>query len=222
MQGVNAPNTLFETGAGQFAVSASGTLIYALGGISPNLESAWMWVDRTGGAEPVATAPAGPYLFSRLSPDGQKVAVNVRRAASRTADVWVYDLLRGVPTRLTFEGTNSWPVWSPDGKRLVYGARTTGVANLYAANADGSGQPERLTTSDYEQIPSSWASTTNTIAFLQRPQIDSSGIWVLPMEATAPRRARGALSLSKGASHVCSSNPVSTCRIRSSHPTGAG
>ena len=182
MQGVNAPNSVFETGAGQFAVSTSGTLIYALGGISPNLESAWMWIDRTGDARPVATVPAGPYLFSRLSPDGQKVAVNVRRAASRTSDVWVYDLVRGVPTRLTFEGSNTWPVWSPDGKRVVYGARTTGLANLYAANADGSGQPERLTTSDYEQIPSSWSSTTNTIAFLQRPQVGSYGIWVLPME----------------------------------------
>ena len=182
MQAVNAPNTVFETGAGQFAVSSSGTLIYALGGISPNLESGWMWVERTGGAQPVANVPAGPYLFSRLSPDGQKVAVNVRRAGSRTSDVWVYDLLRGVPTRLTFEGSNSWPVWSRDGKRVVYGGRTTGVSNLYAANADGSGQPERLTTSDYEQIPSSWASTTNTIAFLQRPQIGSYGIWVLPMD----------------------------------------
>ena len=130
----------------------------------------------------MTTAPAGPYLFSRLSPDGQKVAVNVRRAASRTSDVWVYDLLRGVPTRLTFEGSNSWPIWSPDGKRVVYGGRTTGLTNLYAANADGSGQPERLTTSDYEQIPSSWSSATNTIAFLQRPQVGSYGIWVLPME----------------------------------------
>ena len=37
MQGVNAPNSLFETGAGQFAV-APGSLIYALGGISPSLE----------------------------------------------------------------------------------------------------------------------------------------------------------------------------------------
>ena len=46
MQGVNAPNSLFETGAGQFAV-ASGSLIYALGGISPNLESSWVWLDGT-------------------------------------------------------------------------------------------------------------------------------------------------------------------------------
>lgn len=56
--------------------------------------------------------------------------------------------------------------------------------NLYAINADGSGQPERLTTSEYLQVPSSWASTSNAIAFLQRPGPgDESGIWVLPMGA---------------------------------------
>ena len=181
MQGINAPNSLFETGAGQFAV-ASGSLIYALGGISPNLESSWVWLDRTGTAQEIAAVPAGPYLFPRLSPRGERVAVNVRRVASRSADVWVYDVLRGAPTRLTFEGFNSWPVWSPDGKRLVYGSSTGGIPNLYLINADGSGKPERLATSDYEQIPSSWATTTNMIAFLQRPQIGSYGIWVLPME----------------------------------------
>ncbi len=181
MQGVNAPNSVFETGAGQFAV-ASGSLIYALGGISPNLESSWVWLDRTGTAERIEPVPAGPYLFPRLSPGGERVAVNVRRAASRSADVWVYDVLRSAPTRLTFEGFNSWPVWSPDGKRLVYGSSASGISNLYLINADGSGKPERLATSDYEQIPSSWATTTNTIAFLQRPQIGSYGIWVLPIE----------------------------------------
>ena len=67
MQAVNAPNSLFETGAGQFAV-ASGSLIYALGGISPNLESSWVWLNRTGAAERIEPVPAGPYLFPRLSP----------------------------------------------------------------------------------------------------------------------------------------------------------
>ena len=124
--------------------------------------------------------PAGPYLFARLSPDGERVAVNVRRMASRIADVWVFDVVRGVPTRLTFEGSNSGlsgprmaSAWSTD--------RVRAVSNLFLINADGSGKPERLATSDYEQIPSSWA-TTNMIAFLQRPQIGSYGIWVLPME----------------------------------------
>ena len=100
MQGLNALSGADETGAGQFTVSASGTLLYATGGISPIRESSMVWVDRTGGAQPLAAVPAGQYMSPRLSPDGKKIAVQVRRGASRTTDVWVHDVVRGTPTRL--------------------------------------------------------------------------------------------------------------------------
>jgi eukaryotic-like serine/threonine-protein kinase len=183
MQSVNTPNAADETGAGHFAVSRSGTLVYLAGGVTPNLESSWEWIERTGTRKKVEGVPIGSYVFPRLSPDGQKVAVNVRRTASRVADVWVYDLLRAAPTRLTFEGSNSWPVWSPDGRRVVFSADTHGTSNLHVVNADGSGKPERLTTSDYAQIPSSWDRTTGMIAFLQRPTLETTGIWVLPADS---------------------------------------
>jgi Tol biopolymer transport system component len=177
MQGVNAGNAADETGAGQFTVSASGTLLYVVGGVGPIRQQSFVWVDRAGAAQPLVAAPPGPYLSPRLSPDGQRIAVSVRRGATRTTDVWVYDVIRGAPTRLTFNASNNSPIWSPDGKRLIYASK-----NLYAINADGSGQPERVTTGEYLQTPSSWASTANTIAFLQRAGPDGSGIWVLRME----------------------------------------
>jgi eukaryotic-like serine/threonine-protein kinase len=178
MQAVNAPNSSDETGAGQFAVSSSGTLIYATGGTSRLLEGSWMWVDRTGAAQPVEAVPAGPYLFPRLSPDGQTVAVTVRAGSP---DVWVYDVVRGAPTRLTFEG-GSHPIWSPDGKRLAFTVMIDGVSNLHVIDAGGGGKPERLAQSPFAQIPTSWTATPNVLVFLQRPQLDSYGIWVLPMD----------------------------------------
>ena len=189
MQSVNTPNSTDETGAGHFAVSRSGTLLYLAGGVTPNLESSWVWIDRTGSTKKVDVVPTGSYVFPRLSPDGQKVAVNVRRPASRVADVWVYDLLRAAPTRLTFEGNNSSPVWSPDGKRVVFSGDTQGTPNLYVVNADGSGKPERLTTSDYTQVPSSWDRTSGMLAFLQRPTLGTTGIWVLQADTrpSAPK-----------------------------------
>jgi len=181
MHGMHAPNGGDETGAGQFTVSRSGTLLYVAGGTSKFLESSLVLVDRKGAAQPLAGAPARSFLFPRLSPNGEKVAVSVRREASRSTDVWVYDVRRGAPTRLTFDGAGN-PVWSPDGKRLAsYLADQTGVGNLHAISADGSGKPERLATSPYAQTPSSWASAANMIAFLQPPGSDSNGIWVLPM-----------------------------------------
>ncbi|HEU4927917.1 MAG TPA: hypothetical protein VFT24_12735, partial [Vicinamibacterales bacterium] len=182
MQSMNNPNSGNETGAGHFAVSRSGALLYLTGGVTPNLQSSWEWVERTGARKKVDGVPAGSYLFPRLSPDGQRVAVNVRRPASRIADIWIYDVLRAAPTRLTFEGNNSSPVWSPDGKRVVFSADAQGSSNLYIVNADGSGKPERLTKSDYSQTPSSWDRTTGMLAFLQRPTLETTGIWILPVD----------------------------------------
>jgi eukaryotic-like serine/threonine-protein kinase len=176
MQAMNAANGGDETGAGQFAVSASGTLLYVVGGLVPPLNQALEWIDRNGVAEPVAGTSAAPFVGLRLSPDGQRLAVAMRGDQTRSTDVWVHDLQRGVPTRFTFGTYAAWPIWSPDGKRLAYDA-----GGLYLRNADLSDQPARLAPSQYPQIPSSW-STGNVLAFVQRTDKGPNAIWVLPME----------------------------------------
>jgi eukaryotic-like serine/threonine-protein kinase len=79
-----------------------------------------------------------------ISPDGQHVAVNIFSGEQR--DIWVFDLARGTETRLTFDGQNLYPVWSPDGKKIIYASRRNTEAHhpLYVKPADGSGQPEVL------------------------------------------------------------------------------
>jgi Tol biopolymer transport system component len=179
MQGINAPNGGDETGAGQFAVSDSGTLLYVLGGLGPIYQTTLVWVDRKGVAQPFPGAPAGPYLSPRISPDGQKVVSAVRRGATRQSDLWVYDVVRGTPTRLTSTGDNGSPVWSPDSTRVVF-------EGLRIISADGSGKPAPLVTSDaVAQTPSAWSATTG-IVFLQRPRSGPSGIWSLPMDGGRP------------------------------------
>jgi Tol biopolymer transport system component len=81
---------------------------------------------------------------------------------------------------LTFNGGGQ-PLWSPDGKRIVYGG-----GRLWQLDADGGGKPEVVTTSDANQIPSSWSSA-NTIAFMQRPTSGTSGIWALAMTDRTPK-----------------------------------
>jgi serine/threonine-protein kinase len=186
MQAVNAPNFGDETGAGQFAVSRSGTLLYAVGGIGPIRQSVLVWVDRGGAVTPLTTMPPAPQLQPRLSPDGRKVAIDIRRGASRVTDVWVFDVTRGAPTRLTLAMASHGAVWSPDSSRIAFISSAGGVGNkVFVANADGSARPERLTDIPGNQMASTWTTSGDAIAFLNRAPDSPVGIWVLPMNGTA-------------------------------------
>ncbi len=178
MQAVNAGNSGNQTFAGQYAVSNSGTLAYVLGGMFPSRPGALTWVDRNGRATPLASAEPGSYLFPRLSPDGERLVVSVRAGVNRISDVWVYDVARGSPTRVTFDGGGP-AIWSGDGQRIIYSSR-----NLFIVNADGSGKPERLIAGDAAQNPTSLARRANTIAFTQRPNPATYGIWILPLQGS--------------------------------------
>ena len=103
-----------EWGAAQFALSPGGTLVYVSG--APAWIGRLTWVDQQGTSKPLA-APAQAYGPLRISPDGQRLAVLV---AGATSDVWVYEFARGTFTRLTMEGDNGGPRWTPDGRRVVY------------------------------------------------------------------------------------------------------
>ena len=177
MQGVNAGNGNDETLAGQFVVSKSGTLVYASGGINPPRQDLLVWVDRNGTSQ-VLAGPK-PFLHPRVSPDGTKVAVSIRADNSREADLWVYDVERATPTRLTFDGSGA-SAWSPDSKRLAV-AVGNGISLI---NADGSGKPEQLSQAEFQQIPAAWPPALNAIVYLQRPTANSFGLWLLPMQGS--------------------------------------
>ena len=86
MQGVNAGNAGDETLAGQFAVSKSGDLVYAPGGINPSRLTMPVWTDRAGTPQPCRN-DAASVLFPRISPDAQRIVFEVRADTSRSSDV---------------------------------------------------------------------------------------------------------------------------------------
>ena len=139
-----------QFGAADFDVAADGTLVYvdAPGATSTALRTL-VWVDRLGREELLA-APARPYLFPRVSPDGARVAV-VRTDEGN--DIWVFDLARPQTlTRLTTDpAADRWPVWTKDGQRLVFASTRAGAINLFEQAADGTGATERLTQSMNQQ-----------------------------------------------------------------------
>ncbi len=146
------------TGAANYGVSDGGILVYVRsvpGGFVPGSEplARLVWVDRKGREEPLPP-PARRYVYARLSPDGTRVAVDIR---DHERDIWLWDLRRQIMTRVTFDAQlDGLPVWSPDARRLVWTSQRDGPNNLYWQAADGTGTVERLTESPNTQRASSF------------------------------------------------------------------
>ena len=138
-------------GAGDFAVGTDGTLAYAdVAGIVATNARTLVWVDRAGKEESLA-APPRAYLQPRLSPDGTRVAIAI---GDQENELWIWDLRRAMLTRVTLDpGTDWFPVWTPDGRRIIFSSNRGGQPNLWWQAADGTGTAERLTTSSNGHWP---------------------------------------------------------------------
>ena len=106
-------------GAADFAISDNGRLVYAAGSGVGGTQQIFVKVNRIGQEEPLAAEPKNYREFT-LSPGGSRVAARV--AEGLQDDVWVYDIARNIPSRLTFGETETFfPTWNHDGTRLAFG-----------------------------------------------------------------------------------------------------
>ena len=139
------------TAAGQYSLSANGTLLY-LPESTTRLLRRIVRISQDGVEEPLLFEPRA-FQNIAASPDGRRVAVTVyERGAS---DLWVGDIDRGILQRLTSEGGSVNPVWSSDGQRLYF-AMTRAGARIYQVPVDGSGPPT-LVSSVASLVPESAA-----------------------------------------------------------------
>jgi Tol biopolymer transport system component len=130
-------------------------------------------MDSTGKLQPLTLA-RGAYGVPRISPDGRKVAF-----LGEGADVYVYDLERDTPTRLTFTGATNVPVWAPDSKHLVFES----TPYILWMRSDGAGEPQRLFEGANLPRPASIAPDGNLVYFERGPETGFD-IWTLPLDLT--------------------------------------
>ena len=174
------------SGAAQFALSPSGAMLWAPGGLSAQYQ--YFWVDRSGAETPVAIPPV-PYNESALSPDGKRVAL--MGGAGGTADLWVADLERGTQTRLTVGESNINPIWSPDGARIAYTVRLSPSGQdphwqIAWKLADGSRDAEVLLDSALYPSPSGFTPDGGKLLYnVNKPDGQGADIYLLPL--TGPR-----------------------------------
>jgi serine/threonine-protein kinase len=179
-----APSPVLEAVSGNpragadYAVSQEGTLAYLPG--TENLDG-WPihWLG-TGGKIELLHATPGVYATPRFSPDGKRLAF--LKNSGRGEDIWVKDIERDSLLRLTyFDGNNRWPVWTPDGKYIIFQSTNQAAPGLYWVRSDGGGSPLRLTNETF-QIPRSLRQDGKRLAFELLGNRGTADIFTAPVE----------------------------------------
>jgi len=169
-----------QRGIGAISASSAGPIAYRMGATVGRRQLTW--VDRTGrelGAvgDPIATTTFSPSI----SPDGQRVAVE--QTVSGITNVWLLDLARGVFSRFTFGNSlDLYPVWSPNGRRIVFASVRGGVLDLYEKPATGAGAERQLLATKSAKIPSDWSSDGRLLLYRTSDPNGENDLWVLPVE----------------------------------------
>jgi serine/threonine-protein kinase len=181
-------------GTADYAVSPAGLLVYfesaAQGGTTLT------WRDRRGAETPLPGQMTRSWGTGTLSRDGRRVVNSIH--VDKGSDIWLVELARGTPTRLTFGGANDNPVWTPDDRTIVYsGGPKDGKPGIYKVPADGSGQSQ-LILAAANAVPTGFTPDGKTLLFHQPGPNGRTRIMVLPLDDTGappvphPRRESAA------------------------------
>ncbi len=158
-------------GSAQFAASETGTFVYLDRpvGSAPMGGAPIQWMDRAGRRTPLRAMPTN-WGNPQFSPDGTRLAIEINDG--KQLAVWVYEWAHDRPSQLTLNAAqNQKPVWTPDGRRIVFWSNRDVQQNLYWQRADGTGDAQRLTNSQHPQSAASWHPGGKILAFQEtRPQ----------------------------------------------------
>ena len=160
--------------AAQYDVSRTGTLVYRRR--VEDSSATVQWFDSTSKQEPLLAKPRAYVGTPRVSPDGKRIAITIQEGGNQ--DIWVYEPERDLMIPLTSGGAVfAYPVWTRDGRYVVYGTYTSG---LRWSRADGS-QSQVLQAGTSAQLPTAFSRDGTRLVYFQadgNPQI-----WSVPIEA---------------------------------------
>ena len=174
---------------GDFAVSENGVLVYRTRQSPANR---LVWRDRVHPRSALIDEPA-EYYGPTLSPDERRLAVALfdpnpsKRfgygTASVRADIWMVDRDTGVRSKFTSDPAADWgPVWSPDGRTLVFSSNRRGKLELFTRDLTAEqGEDVLLPSEGQNPVAQSWSKDGRLLVYAAFDSTRHMDLWLLPM-----------------------------------------
>jgi Tol biopolymer transport system component len=122
--------------------------------------------------------PDGAMSSPRFSPDGRRVSMFHGNVSN--ADIWLLDGPRR--SRFTFDNNeDAFPIWSPDGSRIVFRSGRVGMGDLYQKTSSGAGVDALLLDTDQSKTPNSWSADGRFLMYHSISPQTARDLWVIPM-----------------------------------------
>jgi len=164
------------------SISTQGTLAYQTGEGASG--SRLLWFDRAGNIIDTLGDRA-IHGNCNLSPDGKRLAVEETDPIAKNTDIWIWDLVRTIRTRLTFSPTaDGYPSWSPDGSRVYFSSARTIDDDLFFKSATGADTGRLILESPKSQWLMDVSLDGRRLAYIEPGQTGAGDdLWILPLGA---------------------------------------
>jgi Tol biopolymer transport system component len=168
------------TSVAALSASRAGPLVYRSS--SGEAQRQLAWFDRAGKETgTLGDARSDTTWAPSLSPDGRRVAV--LKDVSGNIDIYLLETERVGLNRFTVDAADDiFPIWSPDGTRIVFSSTRKGGLNLYSKPASGTGNDELLLETPQIKTASSWSPDGRFLLYMSADPVTGFDIWALPMD----------------------------------------
>ncbi|MBK7875962.1 MAG: protein kinase [Planctomycetes bacterium] len=186
------------TGAAAFTASQQGTLVFQPVGAGSTLK----WFDREGHELQTVLRSDQHVRAFDLAPDDKRIAYSLVDSRNGTADLWLFDLEREVPSRLTSAARGEYsPCFDPSGTRLAFSADWKGPPNLHLLDLSGAAPRELVPFDRHVQWPAGWTPDGKSVAYTAATGSKDSDLWIVDV-ASGERRALLSTKFNEGGAQL--------------------
>jgi serine/threonine protein kinase len=162
------------------SASAAGPIVYR-GDQAGGLKRQFVWFDRSGKETGKVGTPddANPQ-GGVLSPDGRRIAMY--RTVNGNTDIWMLDLARGGLSRFTSDtAIDVVPVWSHDGRNILFSSNRKGAFDIYQKSLTGAGSEDLVLATPQNKGVSDWSPDGRFVLYRSPGKATGFDIWAVPM-----------------------------------------